>query len=588
MNTYIRIWRQLEGGRRKQCLGLLVVMFVVAISEVVSIGAVLPFLGLLTNPSLIINSSHYHLLPIWMRALEINQLLICFTIAFGLIALFSGFMRLILIWAQTRLSYGVGVDFSVKIYKNSLYQSYEEQISFNSSEIIGAITNKSNLVVSHALYPVLNICSSVLMLVMIVSMLAYIDYRLASLIFAGFSCVYILVMAISKKYLESDSALVSAEQTKVFKLIQEGLGGLRDIIITGSQDFYIDSYKRVEIPLRRAMGNIQIASVSPRFIIEAIAMSLIAGIAMFYVANGDSVAAIVPILGALALGAQRILPLLQQSFGSWAAIKGGNHSVEDALIMLERSSNNQADHYLNGESKIEFKHQITLHKVGFEYALSGKGLVLQEIDLSIQKGSCIGIIGQTGSGKTTLVDIIMGLLCPTQGLITVDDVPLTSKNMRGWQNRIAHVPQNIFLADASIAQNILFGSKDSDIDYQRLRLACHKAQMLETIESWPNKFNTMIGERGIRLSGGQRQRIGIARALYRNADVIILDEATSALDISTESAFMSEMNRSEGKTTVIMVAHRLISLKGCDKIIEVNFGKIARVGSYQEIIGNTA
>jgi ABC-type multidrug transport system fused ATPase/permease subunit len=586
LQIYVRLWRQLSRSRRKQCLVLFILMLVVATSEMLSIGATLPFLAMLTNPSLVTESVWFSYFPLKIQELPRDDLLYLATIAFGIFAILAGFMRLVLIGAQTRLSFAIGVDLSVKIYRNFLYKTYEEQINRNSSEIISAVTNKSNLVVSHALYPILNILSSILMLIMMVGILTSINYILALTTFVGFAFIYIFVMHIAKIYLEQDSLKVNIEQTKVIKIIQEGFGGVRDVLISGTQDIYVNAYKNAEVTLRHSMGNIQIATVSPRFIIESIAMAFIAGIAMYFVKLEDSITEIVPVLGAIALGSQRILPLLQQAYASWAAIKGGRHSVLDALSFLEEGSANNVLDGSDGLNKVFFERELSLRSVCFEYALSGKGQVLKDFDLTIEKGSCVGIIGVTGSGKTTLVDLIMGLLHPIQGCLIVDGVIIDKENVRGWQNHITHVPQNIFLSDSSIAKNIAFGFEDVDINYARLRQAAEKAQILETIESWPDGFNTTVGERGVKLSGGQRQRIGIARALYKTADVIILDEATSALDSETESTIMSEIHRLDGNLTVVMIAHRLSSLKGCDKIIEIKAGNIARIGSYEEIISD--
>jgi ATP-binding cassette subfamily B protein len=214
--------------------------------------------------------------------------------------------------------------------------------------------------------------------------------------------------------------------------------------------------------------------------------------------------------------------------------------------------------------------------------------VLKDINLTISTGSCIGFIGATGSGKSTLLDIIMGLLQPTSGLLEIDDQVITLANHRGWQAHIAHVPQAIFLADSTIAENIAFGIPKDQIDHSRVIQAAQQAQISESIESWPMQYQTFIGERGIRLSGGQRQRIGIARALYRQADVIIFDEATSALDNETEKAVMQAINNLSKELTVLIIAHRLTTLEGCTQIIELGEGVIKRIGSYQEIVATSA
>jgi ABC-type bacteriocin/lantibiotic exporter with double-glycine peptidase domain len=287
------------------------------------------------------------------------------------------------------------------------------------------------------------------------------------------------------------------------------------------------------------------------------------------------------VLGALALGAQRLLPVLQQAYSSWSTMRGGQASLRDALELLDQPLPARVD--ATSVVAIPFQHSITLNRLAFRYA--PKALwVLQRLDLIIQKGSRVGFMGATGSGKSTLLDIIMGLLHPTEGCLAIDGVIITPQNHRGWQTRIAHVPQAIFLADTTIAENFAFGVPLDQIDHTRVRQCAQEAQIAQTIESWDLQYNTRVGERGVRLSGGQRQRIGIARALYKQADVIIFDEATSALDNDTERAVMQVIENLSEELTVLIVAHRLTTLKNCTHIVELGNGRIQRIGSYEDLV----
>jgi ATP-binding cassette subfamily B protein len=273
--------------------------------------------------------------------------------------------------------------------------------------------------------------------------------------------------------------------------------------------------------------------------------------------------------------------VLQQAYSSWSSMRGGQVSLSDALELLDQPLPKHADEPL--PVPMPFQYSITLNKLAFRY---GPQLpwVLQGLNLTIPKGSRIGFMGTTGSGKSTLLDIVMGLLQPTTGSLAIDGQTITPQNYRAWQAHIAHVPQAIFLADTSIAENIAFGVPLDQIDYNRLRQAAQKAQIAQTIESWDKQYNTLVGERGIRLSGGQRQRIGIARALYKQANVIVFDEATSALDNDTERAVMKAIEGLGEELTILMVAHRLTTLKNCTQIVELSDGQITRSGSYAEIV----
>jgi ATP-binding cassette subfamily B protein len=283
----------------------------------------------------------------------------------------------------------------------------------------------------------------------------------------------------------------------------------------------------------------------------------------------SGIAGAIPVLGALALGAQRLLPVLQQGYASWSSIVGSQSSLADALDLLEQQMPDVSVHTAN--HALAFNRQIELKDVSFRYR-DDAPWVLHDINLVIKKGSRVGFVGTTGSGKSTLLDIVMGLLYPTQGCMLVDGQVVDVNNMRGWQQHIAHVPQSIYLSDASVAENIAFGIPKDNIDYARVKVAAEQAQIADVIEGLAKDYNTLVGERGVRLSGGQRQRIGIARALYKQASVIIFDEATSALDNETEQAVMESIEKLSKELTVLIIAHRLSTLEKCDIVIRLNKG----------------
>lgn len=556
-------------------------MICASLAEVVSIGTVLPFLGVLTAPERVFDHKLAQPMIQALNLSEPKQLLLPLTIAFAFAALFSGVMRLMLLWAQTRISHAIGADFSISIYRRTLYQPYAVHVARNSSEVISGISGKANSLVHYVILPVLTILSSILMLFTILVALVAIEPMVAFAAFAGFGAIYAVVIFASRNRLARDGQRMNREQNQVIKALQEGLGGIRDVLIDGTQSVYCKIYRDADLPLRRAQANIQIIGISPRFGIEALGMVLIAVLAYSLAGRPAGIASVIPVLGALALGAQRLLPVLQQAYSSWAAMSGGRASLSDALDLLEQPLPAYADAPL--PAPIPFQHSITLNRVAFSYTPKGPS-VLQELELNIPKGGRIGFIGSTGSGKSTLLDIIMGLLQPTEGSLAIDGVAITPQNHRAWQAHIAHVPQSIFLADTSIAENIAFGVTPGEIDLERVKVAARRAQIAETIEAWDKQYDTFVGERGIRLSGGQRQRIGIARALYKQANVIILDEATSALDGDTEKAVMQAIGTLGDELTVLIIAHRLTTLKNCSLVVELSNGEIKRTGTYQELV----
>lgn len=581
MHLYKSLWQQILPHRRSQVFLLLVMMVIASFAELISIGAVLPFLSVLMSPERVFVNP---IIQPFIKVLNIEapaQLLLPLTTVFIVAALFCGAIRLILLWMQTRLGFAIGADMSIQIYKNILYQPYSMHVARNSSEVISSISTKTNTVIYGVLQPILVILSSGLILITILFALVSIYPILAISAFSGFGAIYALIVFSTKKRLKFDSQRVSIESNKVIKALQEGLGGIRDVLIDGTQATYCKIYSDADQPLRRSQANIQIIGGAPRFLIESMGMALIAILA-YGLARGDGgIASAVPVLGVLAISAQRILPLLQQIYYSWSSIQGSQSSLADVLELLEQPAcDSEKD---ATPLPIRFDKSIQLRQISFRYG-NDAPLILQGLNLEIPRGARIGFMGTTGSGKSTLLDLVMGLLNPTEGTLAIDDIPLTGINYRAWQSHIAHVPQSIFLADTTIAQNIAFGIRPEKIDYEKVRIAAGKAQIAQTIECWDHQYETMVGERGVRLSGGQRQRIGIARALYKQADVIVFDEATSALDNETEHAVMQTINLLGKDVTIFFVAHRLTTLKECDLIVELESGKIKCIGSYSDLI----
>ena len=580
-----RLWRHI-GPRRRSQFGLLLVLMVLAsLAEILSIGAVLPFLGVLTAPDRVY--AHQAVQPlIQLLALEEpKDLLLPLTIVFGFAALLAGTLRLALLWASTRLSFAAGADLSMSIYRRTLYQPYSVHVGRNSSEVISGISKKTDHIIYNAIMPVLTLISASILLSMILVALLGVDPFVALATFGGFGTLYGIVISLTRKRLQVDGESIARESTHVVKALQEGLGGIRDVLIDGTQPTYCQIYRDADLALRRAQGNVIFIAQSPRYGMEAVGMLLIATLAYVLAQQPGGVGKVIPVLGALALGAQRLLPILQQAYSAWSAIGGAQASLQDALGLLEQPLPEYA-----AKPPVEplpFRRHIALKQLSFRYGPQTPW-VLKNLDLVIEKGSRMGFIGTTGTGKSTLLDIVMGLLPPTDGIMQIDGQPITTVNHRAWQAHIAHVPQTIFLADGSIEENIAFGVPKDRINPQRVRAAAQQAQIADIIETWPEQYKTLVGERGVRLSGGQRQRVGIARALYKQADVIIFDEATSALDSETEHAVMRAIEGLSVDLTILIIAHRLSTLKNCTQVVELANCSIKRIGTFQEIITDSA
>ncbi len=572
--TLKRLWKQIPRGRRGQFYFLILLMVFTSLAEVFSIGAVVPFLGILTAPE------KYAVDPNVLRILEafsINEsghLVLIFTMLFGFAAVIAAGCRLLLLWAINRISFMTGADLSFRMYQKTLYQPYEVHLARNSGDIISALVLQANELIFGAIMPVINIVSSFILLSIVLVILLYIDPITTFCSLGVASGIYLILVYLVKKRLSIEGEKISRESSNLVKSIQEGLGGVRDILIDSSQEIYAKIYQRADLVLRIAQSNRAFIGQSPKYLMELLGMMVISISAYYLSLKPGGLSPAVPFLGALALGAQRLLPVLQQMYVSWSTIQGSLASVNGGIALLEQSIN--LANQLNKED-ISFKNKIVMKNLWFKYKQADSNWVLEHVNAEIVKGDRVGIIGKTGSGKSTLLDLLLGLLVPSKGEILIDGMLLTDSNRHSWQKHIAHVPQVIFLADSTIAENIAFGVPEAEIDYEKVALVAHRSQLDEVIEGLPNKYRTKIGERGGRLSGGQRQRIGIARALYKNADIIIFDEATSALDNQTELAVMETINALGNDVTIIMTAHRHGTLKDCSKIFELNEKQLNQV-----------
>ena len=575
-------WTHIPKKRKSQLSALTLLTILVSLAEIISIGAVLPFLGALTAPDKILEIQFLQPLFYKLNILDPSELLFPMTLLFIVAAIISGIMRLILLWTQTRFGYAIGADISILVYRNLLYAPYSLHVSKNSSEFISGITDKTGMVVTQILLPILLIISSSIILVAIFIALLSIDSFVAVIATLGFASTYGFVSFFTKKRLLIDSDNISKKSNLLIKSLQEGFGGIRDVLIDGTQEVYCKIFRDADLPLRKSQAGITIIGQTPRFIVEALGITILAVLAYYLSKSSEGINNAIPVLGVFALAAQRLLPILQQIYASWTSIIGCSSLLKDILFYLNQGL---PEYYsLSSPPLIKFNNYIKLDNLDFRYSSDGP-FILKGFTCKIKKGERVGLIGTTGSGKSTLIDIIMGLLLPKDGQLYVDDEIITAKNYRSWQLHVSHVPQSIFLADSTILENIAFGVPLDEIDHELVSECAKKAQISQTIESWALQYKTLVGERGVRLSGGQRQRIGIARALYKKTDVIIFDEATSALDDKTELKVIDSIFNLNPDITILIIAHRLTTLKKCTQVIELEGGKVLQSGTYKEIVG---
>ncbi|TZF87301.1 ABC transporter ATP-binding protein [Lysobacter lacus] len=560
-------------------------MLVSAVAEVVSLGAVLPFLSVLTAPEKVLAQPLGARFAAAWGVTSAAELTRPFTLLFVAAIIGAGAVRMLLLWSTTRFTLTSGVALSAQTYRRTLYQPYLVHVARSSSGIISGLTYKVNSVVFGVVMQSLVLISSIALLVAVVAALVAVDPVIAMGAAVALGLSYSLITWVTRHRLRRNSELISEGQTQLVKTLQDGLGGIRDVLLDGTQPVYCDIYQQADLPLRQAQCNNTFIAQSPRYVMEAFGMVLIAGLAYGLSTKNDGIASSLPMLGALALGAQRLLPALQQAYSAWQSVAGNQASLADVIELLDQPL--PATLLEPPPPPLPLHQAIRLDSAAFRYTDDGPW-VLDGIDLTIAKGARIGFVGSTGSGKSTLMDLLMGLLPPTKGAVLVDGEPVSERRARAWQQSIAHVPQAIYLADASFAENIAFGVPVPQIDMHRVREAARRAQIAEHIEARVGGYDARVGERGVRLSGGQRQRIGIARALYKQASVLVFDEATSALDNATEQAVMQTIESLDRDLTILLIAHRLGTVRHCDSIVELSHGRVVAQGTFEQLLQDSA
>ncbi|MEJ6021304.1 ABC transporter ATP-binding protein [Ramlibacter sp. PS4R-6] len=565
----LALWRRLATGRKYELFAVGALTVASACADVATIGAVIPFLAVLMDARQALDVPLVSAFAQRLGVASSGGLALLLTLVFCAGCLVAAVLRILLVWLQNRAGLTTGSEISVAVYRRTLALPYSVHVERTSSEAISTALHKVEGAVLGVLMPLLQLASSAALVLLVLAAVAAVDLRVALVATVTLGGAYALISWRTRNHLARMGRRMVDEQGKAIGALQEGLGGIRDVILDGTQQHYCDLFSRADRAVRQAQATSNFIAQSPRFVIEACGIVAIAVLAYAWSTEAGATGA-VPFLGALALGAQRLLPALQQAYNAWASIIGNRASLADVVEILERASPDDAP----AQREIPYRRSLRLEGVRFRHRDAG-AWILDGVDLEVPRGARVGIVGSSGSGKTTLVDIMMGLLEPTQGVVRVDDEALTPETLASWRRRVAHVPQSIFLADSTLAQNIAFGVAPGAVDMQRVREAARRARLSDFVERCPRGYEESVGERGIRLSGGQQQRVAIARALYKRPDILFFDEATSALDAQTERSVLEAIDALGRDLTVVIVAHRLSVLRGCDFIVRVEDGKAA-------------
>lgn len=572
LSSLKKLWRFLSRRRKKQSYFLLFSMILSGSLELINLSLLVPFLYTLQNKGEVNTISESKIGLSITNIILINNIntiasLFIFTIFISVLA------RLFVLWYGGALTARIGSDLGSQAYLNVLNQPYEYHIQINSSKLITTINSHTDSVIGALIALMLLITSTVVVTFILIGLLL-INPLGATISLFTFAILYLIVGFWSRNSLRKNSVSVSNARNQQLKAIQEGLGAIREIILDHTQIEYFKIFSESSFILRTKTAFNQFLAGFPRYMLELIGLTTISILAIIISTNPNFKNYTIPILGTIALAAQRLLPAMQQIYSGWANLNAANISFAFLNELLEL----KGQKHFENKKAIKLRKSINFNSISFKYSSKGRKYIFQNLNFKINAGSRLGIVGPSGSGKSTFVDLIMGLLRPNEGDIIIDGNKLfNDKNnsfLIAWRSTIAHVPQHIFLSDDSISANIAFGIPESKRNKKLIIEASRKAQLYDYIINLPKGLNTKVGERGIRLSGGQRQRIGIARALYKKSSVVILDEATSALDSENESYVMDAIEKISRKVTIIIIAHRISTLKKCDNIISIKNGNI--------------
>ncbi len=582
-----KAWDLLDAQERRQAIFMLILNIIGAMTASLMIGSVFPFLSVMADPQIIQDNQYMSWAYDRFGFASSYEFLKTLGVITLTVIVFASAMQILKNYVIIRFVEMRVHTLSSRMLSYYLRQPYEYFLNQHTGQMSKIILSEAAQVVQQNFKPFAEFVSSLLTVIAIVGLLVWVNTTVAVTSFAILGGCYWLVYGVSKtNVLRLGSERVEANGVR-YRLTNEVLGGIKDVKILGHERHYKTAFEHSSLIMARSAGLAQLLSTLPQFVVQAIAFGGFVLLSLALIEptafeNGADIGELLPLLGVFAFSAQRLIPELQRVYAALSRLQYGTAALD--LVHSQLMTVNQLPPLPETMPKnMGLSRDLALQDVCYSYP-QAEAAGLQDISLTVQLGETIGIVGSTGAGKTTLADILLGLLRPQTGTIKSDDRAVTDDNLRAWQRTVGYVPQVIFLSDTSISENIALGMPKDQVDMDRVRECARVAQLHEFITSdLPQGYDTMVGERGVRLSGGQRQRIGIARALYHHADLIVFDEATSALDNLTERDIMAAFNAATRSKTVIMIAHRLSTVRSCDRIVVMDGGRVADIGSYDEL-----
>jgi ABC-type bacteriocin/lantibiotic exporter with double-glycine peptidase domain len=561
-------------------------MTISGLIEVAGIASIMPFLALITKPSLLETNKYLNWFYTTLNFQSANRFLIFVGIVVFIILIVSNVLVFLTMWGSERFSWMRTYTLSRRLLSSYLYQPYVFFLNRNTSILGKNILSEVQQAVKGVIMPLLDIFARVVLALFIVALLIKIDPILALSLLVALGCTYIFIYRLVKKKLNIIGRRRFQTNAERYKAINEAFGDIKQLKLMGRENYFIKSYSKPSYEFAKVNTTNSIISQVPRFIVEIIAFGGIIIVVLYLLAKGKGFEEFLPLIGLYAFATFRLMPALQIIFSGVATLRFNIRALD--VLYEDMHSFKEISQVSTLEKRktevISLRKELTLEKITFSYPGTSKP-VINNLNLEIKANTSIALVGVTGAGKTTIADLILGLLRPETGRILIDGVELNDDNLPCWQQNLGYIPQNIYLQDKNIAQNIAFGIPEVKIDMGAVESAAKIANIHDFVtEQLPDQYNTEIGERGIRLSGGQRQRIGIARALYHNPQVLVLDEATSALDGATEEEVFRAIQNVAKTKTLIIIAHRLTTVQECDVIYILEKGKIIGTGKYDELM----
>jgi ATP-binding cassette subfamily C protein len=559
---------------------------VMAFFQAIGVASILPFINLVMDPGAISNSDWLRFFYNFFGFESTHSFLIFFGFFVLSLLVIGNFVSAFATWLRIRFVWQKNHALSAALLKKYLSMPYAYFLGQNTADLGKNVLFEVQQLTGNFLMPLLSIFTSIMIIIVILGLLLYVNPVMTLGTAAVLALFYFSIYYYYSDKLRRGGVKRIEENKKRYKSASEALGGIKDIKILGVEDFFLSRFMKSSNKFSQLQSWQQIVGQMPRYIMETVAFGGIVGLLIFLVSSNVPVQRIIPLISFFVFAGYRLIPSLQETFNSITVMKFNKAVLDKVHEDMMEGGLIKEDTLSKGKriSPVAFNDEITLKNIYFSYSGNGKD-TLKDINIEVKKGSFVALIGSTGSGKTTLVDLLLGLLTPSSGDFRVDGVMINQNNVKNWQADLGYVPQQIYLSDDTIARNIAFGLPDDKIDMDQVRKSAQMANLSSFIdEELSEGYDTVIGERGIRLSGGQRQRIGIARALYFEPQVLIFDEATSSLDNETEQEVLKAIESIAKLKTMIVIAHRLTTVKNCDRVYVVEKGRIINEGSYSEIV----